>query len=505
MTANRALISVWDKTGVVEFAGRLVGAGFELVASGGSAAALEAAGIGVTAVEAVTGVAEMLDGRVKTLHPAIHAGILADPTDLQHLADLERHGISPVQLVVANLSPFEEVAGGGGSDAEVIDALDIGGPAMIRAAAKNHAHVAVVVDPSQYGAVAAAVESGRLDASQRRELAREAFYCTARYDAAILEWLSRDERFSQRLVVPLTKVVEPRYGENPHQPSALYRQEGGVGSWFAATQVQGRDLSFNNYLDAEAAWRMVAGFDAAAAVVVKHGNPTGLATGPDAVSAFGAAWEADPQAAFGGVVAVNRVLDRVLAKSIAGAGFVEVVVVPSVASDAVAELAGRPNLRVLAAPFPDPADPDFRRIDGGFLVQERDGRSGNEDPKVVSQAQPTEAQWAALDFALAVVAHVKSNGVVIVRDGATVGIGAGDQSRVGAARRAAAQAGDRARDAVAAGDAFFPFRDGLDVLANAGVTAIITPGGSRRDDEVVAAADEHGIALVFTTRRHFRH
>ncbi|MEX1281467.1 MAG: bifunctional phosphoribosylaminoimidazolecarboxamide formyltransferase/IMP cyclohydrolase [Acidimicrobiia bacterium] len=497
-----ALLSVSDKTGLVPFATRLAAAGVRLISSGGTAAALADAGLEVTEVGELTGAPEMLGGRVKTLHPTVHGGILADLGDERHLADLAARGIDPVELVVVNLYPFvETVANPDVTDAEAIEQIDIGGPTMVRAAAKNHAWVGVVTSPSRYEAVATAVEAGGLDDELRRDLAREAFFHTAAYDAAIVRWLEGED--AARRVLALERHDELRYGENPHQPAAIYREVGRAGWWASARQLQGKAMSFNNHLDAEAAWRLVHDFDEPAAAIIKHANPCGLAVADSIAHAFSAAWDCDPLSAFGGIVALNRPLDAGTAGRIAEAGFVEVVVAPEVAD--VGALAAKRNLRVLEAPAPDPDDPDLRRVDGGFVVQTRDRVETDGDWQVVSARQPTEAEWADLRFAWVVCAHTKSNAIVIAKDRAAVGVGAGDQSRVGASERAVARAGERAVGGVAASDAFFPFRDGIDALAEVGVTAVIEPGGSVRDEEVIAAADEAGIALVFTGRRHFRH
>ncbi|HEX7097737.1 MAG TPA: bifunctional phosphoribosylaminoimidazolecarboxamide formyltransferase/IMP cyclohydrolase [Acidimicrobiia bacterium] len=503
LAVERALVSVYDKDGLVPFVSRLVEAGVEIVSSGGTARALGDAGIGVTPVEEVTGAPEMLGGRVKTLHPAIHGGILANLGDEQHRQDLERHDIRPFQLVVVNLYPFEEtVARGDATQAEIIEKIDIGGPTMVRAAAKNHAWVGVVTDPSQYDEVATAVEQGGLDAELRRRLAAAAFFRTARYDAAITSWLNPGP-LPERMVIPLERVDTLRYGENPHQPGASYRQAGAAAWWADAPLLQGKEMSFNNHLDAEAAWRLACRFDDPAVVIVKHTNPCGVALASDAATAFGRAWECDPLSAFGGVVGVNRPLDAATAEAIT-ANFVEVVVAPEVDAAAVSVLEAKPNLRVLAAAPPGDDELDLRRIEGGFVAQVRD-TPGGEDWQVVSQREPTVAEMEDLRFAWTVAASTKSNAIVVARERAAIGVGAGDQSRVGAAQRAIARAGERAQGAVAASDAFFPFPDGLETLAEAGVTAVVEPGGARRDEEVIAAADRLGVALVFTGRRHFLH
>ncbi len=501
---RRALVSVWDKTGIVDLARRLTAAGVEIISSGGTAAALTRAGIPVTAVSEVTGVTEVLGGRVKTLHPMIHAALLADLGEPGHRADLERMGIEPIQLVVSNLYPFEQtVADPEVTEAEAIEQIDIGGPTMVRAAAKNHAWVGVVTGPEQYEEVAAAVEAGGLDDDLRRRLARIAFFRTASYDAAIVGWMERAEELPARMVLPLERRTVLRYGENPHQAGALYHQAGLPSWWARAAQLQGKDMSFNNYVDADAAWSLVHEFSDPACVVVKHTNPCGVAESPSLDEAFQRAWAGDPLSAFGSVVACNRPVDEATARAMEG--FIEVVVAPEFTAEARPVLAARKNLRLIAASPPSHAGHDLRRIDGGFVVQTWDRVETGRGWTVAGTRAPTDAELADLRFAWKVVAHTKSNAVVIATDGQAVGIGAGDQSRVGASERAVRQAGNRAQGAVAASDAFFPFRDGIDALAAAGVTAVVEPGGSRRDPEVIAAADEHGIALVFTGRRHFRH
>lgn len=500
---ERALISVHDKSGLVEFARRLEAGGVEIVSSGGTARSLQQAGVAVTPVEEVTGAAEMLGGRVKTLHPHIHGGILADLGDAGHRSDLRARGIQPFQLVAVNLYPFEETASRDDvATSEVVEQIDIGGPAMVRAAAKNHAWVGVVTDPDQYGDVAAAIEQGGLDDELRRKLAAHAFYRTAAYDAAIGAWMEPDE-LPERLVLPMERVEMLRYGENPHQSGASYRLAGAAPWWAEAEITQGKAMSFNNHLDAEAAWRLAGRFDEPAVAIVKHTNPCGVAVAASVAEAYRQAWEGDPLSAFGGVVGVNRVIDVATAESIT-ANFVEVVVTPGVAAAAAPILAARESLRVLVAGPPSEEGPEFRHLDGGFLAQPRD-RVTDPDWTVVSRRGPTDAEVANLRFAWTVAAAAKSNAVVVATRLSAVGIGAGDQSRVGAAERAIARGGDRCRGAVAASDGFFPFADGLRVLADAGVTAVVEPGGSRRDSEVAAAADQAGVALLFTGVRHFLH
>ncbi len=501
---RRALVSVWDKTGVVDLVRRLVAAGAEIVSSGGTAQALVAAGLPVTEVADVTGAPEMLGGRVKTLHPHIHGGILADRGVDRHRADLQERGIAPFDLVVVNLYPFETtVADPATTHAEAIEKIDIGGPAMVRAAAKNHAWVGVVTSPDQYGAVADAVDAGGLDEDLRRSLAAAAFFRTAAYDAAIVRWFEGDDTLPRRVVLPMMRHAELRYGENPHQAAAIYRESGAATWWAAAAQLQGKAMSFNNYADTEAAWRLVNDLTDPAAVVVKHTNACGAAACDSVSSAFRKAWDCDPLSGFGGVIALNRPLDAATAELIV-ANFAEVVVAPEVTTDAAVVMAGKPNVRVLAAPPPDGRDLDLRRVERGLLVQRRDVATPGEW-QVVAGPPLTAGLRAELEFAWVVAGHTKSNAVVVANERAAVGVGAGDQSRVGAAERALARAGERSRGAVAASDAFLPFRDGLDVLADAGIVALVEPGGSMRDHEVIGAAEERGMTLVFTGRRHFRH
>lgn len=490
----RALVSVYDKTGLNAFVERLVAAGYSIVSSGGTAAALQSAGIPVTKVSEVTGAAEMLGGRVKTLHPRIHGGILArgEADD----AELATHGVERFDLVVCNLYPFQETLSSETDPERIVEMIDIGGPAMIRAAAKNHRHVGVVVSPGQYEEVATAIESGGLSEDLRRRLAAEAFFHTATYDGAIVSWLGDD------LVLPLRRVETLRYGENPHQEAALYREEGVASWWSDSVQHQGVAMSFNNFMDTEAAWRLCCDLGENAAVIVKHTNACGVAVADSVAQAFEWAWAGDDQAAFGGVVALGGELDVATAEAL-DSRFVEIVVARSVSTDALSVLESKKRLRILTAPPPRPTA-DYRRVEGGFLTQEPDSFAVD-SWDVVSERTPTESEMEALRFAWKVCAHTKSNAIVIAKGLEAVGIGAGDQSRVGAALRAVAKAGDRAIGSVAASDAFFPFRDGLDVLADSGVTAVIEPGGSRNDPEVIAAANEHGIALVFAGARHFRH
>lgn len=502
---RRALISVSDKHGLLEFAHRLVDADVEIVSSGGTAALLTEAGLPVLKVSDVTGAPEILGGRVKTLHPRVHGGILADLAEDHHRRELAEQGIEPFQLVVSNLYPFEKtVARSDVSRSDVIEEIDIGGPTLVRAAAKNHAWVGIVTSPSQYDEVAEAVAGGGLDDDLRLRLAREAFFRTASYDAAIVRWFESVETgLPDRHVLPLEKVAPLRYGENPHQAGAAYRTVGAPAWWESANQMQGKAMSFNNYVDSDAAWRHVQEFEDPACVIVKHTNACGVATAESLSEAFRLAWDADPVSAFGSVIAINRHLDGPTAEAMAEAGFIEVVVAPGV-DDATA-LQDKGSLRIIVAESPTRDGFDLRIVDGGFVAQQWDEADLDTGWKVVSQREPSATEMADLRFAWKVAANTKSNAIVIARSGQAVGIGAGDQSRVGASQRAVAQAGDRARGGVAASDAFFPFADGIEALAAAGVTAVVEPGGSKGDEEVIAAADAADMALVFTGRRHFKH
>ena len=501
-----AVLSVWDKRGIIELAKRLTAAGVELISSGGTAATIEESGVEVTRVADMSGSPEILGGRVKTLHPSIHGGILADRGSTDHMAELEQQGIEPIDLVIVNLYPFSEAVDAPGATIEdAIENIDIGGPAMIRAAAKNHEWVGVVTSPDSYDVVAAAVERGGLDRELRASLATEAFAHTASYDAAIARWMQGADPRPPHLILALERARELRYGENPAQDAALYRIAGGDPWWERATQHQGKEMSFNNYADTEAAWRLVNDLPDPAVAIVKHSNPCGVAIRDLIHDAFRAAWECDEVSAFGGIVALNRPLDALTAEMIAGY-FVEVVIAPSFESTALDVLSAKPSLRVIDAPPPSGAGIDLRGLEGGILVQDRDHIAADSSRwVVVSQRAPSPDEVSTLEFAWIVAAHAKSNAVVVAANRTAVGVGAGDQSRIGAAERAVSRAGDRAADSNAASDAFFPFRDGLDVLANAGVTAVVEPGGSRNDTEVIGAADEHGMALLFTGERHFRH
>lgn len=495
-----ALLSVFDKTGIVELAQVLADAGWDIISSGGTAKAIQESGVAVTDVADLTGFPALLGHRVVTLHPMVHGGILADLDDPAHISDLEQYNIAPIALVVVNLYPF--------ADNPSIELIDIGGPTLVRAAAKNHGHVAVVVRPSDYGRVIDDIKTtNAIGASTRRELAAVAFTEIAHYDIAIAQWMAHDKALPEHLFVASARVQELRYGENPHQSGARYRFDGQRSWWDSAVQHGGKELSYLNVYDTEAAWRLVNQFSEVGCVIVKHANPCGVA-----ISAHGSIAEAyslanacDPVSAFGGIVAVNRTVTKAMAESLAQV-FTEVVVAPSFDADALEVLLTKKNLRVISATAPAPRLLDIRSIDGGFLVQNADTVNLDRSTwKVVTDTQPTTAQWLDLEFAWQVCAVVSSNAIVFAKNRQAFGIGAGQQNRLDSARIAAERSAGRAVDGVCASDAFFPFRDGLDATAAAGITAVIQPGGSVRDDEVIAAANEHGIAMVFTSERHFKH
>ena len=502
-----ALLSVFDKSGIVEFASSLHELGWSLVSSGGTARAIGDAGVPVTDVAELTGLPAILGHRVVTLHPKIHGGILADPTDSEHVADMEHHGIDPIDLVVVNLYPF--------SSDPSIELIDIGGPAMVRAAAKNHAHVGVLVDPADYDAVLGELRShGSLGDDTRRRLARTAFAHTASYDAAIVTWFDETTLADAADAVSglppsihlALELAQPlRYGENPHQQGARYRQAGATSWWDSMTQHGGKELSYLNVFDTEAAWRLVHRFDDPACVVVKHANPCGVAVAGDITEAYIRANACDPVSAFGGIVAANRTVTAEMATAL-GDVFTEVVIAPDFEPEALEIFSAKKNLRVMSANAASPLPFDVRPVDGGLLVQQPDPVAGRSDAwRVVTSTQPTDAQWADLEFAWQVCAAVSSNAIVYAKDLQAFGIGAGQQNRLDSARIAAERSAGRASGGACASDAFFPFRDGLDAAAAAGIATVIQPGGSVRDDEVIAAADEHGIAMVFTGQRHFRH
>jgi len=519
---RRALISVSDKAGIVPFARSLAQRGIALISTGGTAKTLADAGLKVAEVAEVTQFPEMLDGRVKTLHPAVHGGLLARRDRDDHLAALAEHGIGAIDLLVCNLYPFSAtVASGAGRD-DCVENIDIGGVALIRAAAKNHEFVAVVTDPEQYDEVLAelAEQEGAVGEATRRALAAKAFALTASYDAAIAGWMAKEEGvlFPARIAFAGRLAEIARYGENPHQAGAFYRGDERRPGIATAKLLQGKEMSYNNYADTDAAFELAAEFAEPTVVIVKHANPCGVAKGASLAAAWERALACDPVSAYGGIVAVNQRLDAVTAEAI-GKIFVEVIIAPEIDDAAAALLARKGNLRLLiTGGMPDPAAPGltFRSLAGGFLAQERDPRVATPTGlKVVTRRPPTEAEIADLIFADTVAKHVKSNAIVFAKDGATVGIGAGQPSRVDSSKIAVAKAGDMQRaagltqspvkGAVMASDAFFPFADGLEVGIEAGITAVIHPGGSRRDDEVIATADKAGIAMVLTGLRHFRH
>jgi phosphoribosylaminoimidazolecarboxamide formyltransferase / IMP cyclohydrolase len=518
---RRALISVSDKTGVVDFARGLAGLGVEIVSTGGTAASLREVGIEVRDVSDLTGSPEILDGRVKTLHPRLHAGLLAVRDDPEHMRVLEEEGIEPIDLVCVNLYPFERtVARQGTSEEDAIENIDIGGPTMIRAAAKNHRFVVVVVQPESYDAVMAELEQtgGGVSRSTRHWLANEAFAFTARYDAAISRWFGADyEEFPEHWVMAHEKFLDLSYGENPHQKAALYVEVGARSHVLSrVAKLHGRALSFNNVLDLDAARGLVDEFDRAACVIVKHNNPCGVAVDDALGRAYEKALACDPMSAFGGVIALNRNVDRQLAERL-HENFIEVLIAPSYDDDALAVLRQKEAIRILEATEQRrnaARERDLKRVRGGLLVQDPDSiDSDRESMDLVTKTSPEGTQWDDLWFAWKVCKHVRSNAIVIAKDGATVGVGAGQMSRVDSVRIAIEKArearGDEAEGVLAgsvvASDAFYPFPDGPQLAIDAGATAFVQPGGSVRDSEVIAACDEAGAAMVFTGRRHFRH
>jgi len=530
MPIARALLSVSDKHGLADFARALARRGVELLSTGGTAQQLRNAGLAVREVADYTGFPEIMDGRVKTLHPRVHGGLLGRRGTDE--AVMRAHGIDAIDLLVVNLYPFAAaIARPDCTYAEAIENIDVGGPAMLRAAAKNHADVTVVVDPADYATVLAELEaSGDTSIDTRSRLAAKAYAHTAEYDGCVASYLQRAqqpslERFPERLPLVLTRVQELRYGENPHQRAAFYRTSGTAaapgtagasgargGSLATARMLQGKELSFNNIADADTAIECVRQFAAPACVIVKHANPCGVAVRSSLTEAYQLAHRTDPTSAFGGIIAFNRALDAATARCILAQQFAEVIAAPAFAAEALKALAAKPDIRVLelgdlAAALSD--EYELRSVAGGVLVQDRDtGTVGAEDLRQVSRRAPDEREYADLHFAWQVAKYVKSNAIVCVRDVATVGVGAGQMSRVYSTRIAALKAADEKlelRGAVLASDAFFPFRDGIDVAAGYGISAIIQPGGSKRDAEVIAAADEHGMAMVYTGMRHFRH
>ena len=504
------MLAVSDKRGIVELARTLRSMEVELVSSGGTARALRDAGIEVTEVADVTGSPEMLGGRVKTLHPAIHAGLLADRRRPEHLTEIAAHGIEPFDLVVVNLYPFRETVAAGATIDETIEQIDIGGPAMVRASAKNFESVTVVVDPSRYDAIVAELQlEDGITRATRAALAAEAFAHTAAYDAAVAGWFAAVQADADVLPafvgLALEKVSDLRYGENPHQRGALFADVGGAGKLGGTEILQGKEMSFNNWLDAWAAYDLALALPEGACVIVKHNNPCGAAALDDVAGSYRGAFASDEVSAFGGVVAFHGECDAQAVEAMRDV-FTEVVVAPGFTAEALERFAERPNLRLVRAPSIPPTGVDVRTLPGGALIQDVDTvHATRHDWKVASSREPTETEWRDLELAWTIAWRVKSNAIVFVKDRATVGIGAGQMSRVDSSWIAARKAGERARGAVCASDAFFPFPDALEVAADAGCTAVVHPGGSKGDDDVLAAAESRGMAVVLTGVRHFRH
>jgi phosphoribosylaminoimidazolecarboxamide formyltransferase/IMP cyclohydrolase len=517
---RRAILSVYDKEGIVDLARVLVERGVEILSTGGTARLLLEEKVPIRRIAELTGVPEMLDGRVKTLHPLVHAGILAVRDNPRHVEDLERTEAPLIDLVVVNLYPFEQTAQMEDIGlAEIVEMIDIGGPTMVRAAAKNFRDVGVVVDPRDYELVAEDLQGrGGLTDETRMRLAQRAFHHTACYDTAIYSYLSQlkaggarpstEPLFPQKMVLGLEKVRDLRYGENPHQRAAFYAEpHGNEASLAAAVQISGRELSYNNLLDLDAAIAIASSIEGCGCAVIKHNNPCGAAVGENAAEAFERARQGDPVSAFGGIVAFNDTVDLDAAERMAEM-FLEAVIAPEYSADALERLQRKKKLRVLqwaGRPGTARGGLDLRRVAGGFLVQEWDPEAGTDEMRVVSRRPPTAEEWEALRFAWRVCRHVRSNAIVFAQPGMVVGVGAGQMSRVDSVRLAAGKAGERAQGAAMASDAFFPFRDGIDEAVQAGVRAVVQPGGSIRDEEVIAAADEQDVAMVLTGRRHFRH
>ena len=508
---KRALVSVSDKTGLIDLARALNEAGIQILSTGGSAKTIEEAGLSVTRVSEVTEFPEIMGGRVKTLHPRIHGGLLGRrDIDGEVMAE---HGIPEIDLVVVNLYPFQETLAKGASYAESVEQIDIGGPAMVRASAKNHAWVSIVTSPADYDNIIQQIQAGGIDYATRQRLAAKAYAHTAQYDGAIAQWMAQETAenapFPASMTLNLSGGEVLRYGENSHQQAVFYR-DGSLGSHVAsAKQLQGKALSFNNIADTDAALECVREFETPACVIVKHANPCGVSVGTNLLEAYDRAFKTDPTSAFGGIIAFNRPLDADTAQAIIERQFVEVIIAPGVSDEALAICASKQNVRVLSTG--DLAETgsgyDYKRVNGGLLVQDRDMQS-TADWRVVSQVKPTAEQERDLKFAWTVAKFVKSNAIVYAKNEMTIGVGAGQMSRVYSAKIAGIKASDEGLTvpgSVMASDAFFPFRDGIDAAAEAGIAAVVQPGGSMRDEEVIAAADEHGLAMIFTGMRHFRH
>ena len=508
---KRALVSVSDKTGLIDLARALNEAGIQILSTGGSAKTIEEAGLSVTRVSEVTEFPEIMGGRVKTLHPRIHGGLLGRRNiDGEVMAE---HGIPEIDLVVVNLYPFQETLAKGASYAESVEQIDIGGPAMVRASAKNHAWVSIVTSPTDYDNIIQQIQAGGIDYATRQRLAAKAYAHTAQYDGAIALWMaqetSEEAAFPASMTLNLSGGDVLRYGENSHQKAVFYR-DGSLGSHVAsAKQLQGKELSFNNIADTDAALECVREFETPACVIVKHANPCGVSVGASLLEAYDRAFKTDPTSAFGGIIAFNRALDADTARAIIERQFVEVIIAPGVSDEASAICASKQNVRVLSTGDLAHAGSgyDYKRVNGGLLVQDRDMQS-TADWRVVSQVKPTAEQERDLKFAWTVAKFVKSNAIVYAKNEMTIGVGAGQMSRVYSAKIAGIKASDEGLTvpgSVMASDAFFPFRDGIDAAAEAGIAAVVQPGGSMRDEEVIAAADEHGLAMIFTGMRHFRH
>jgi phosphoribosylaminoimidazolecarboxamide formyltransferase/IMP cyclohydrolase len=527
IAVRRALISVYDKAGLDELARGLNAAGVEIVSTGSTAAKITELGVPVTPVDSVTGFPEILGGRVKTLHPHVHAGLLADQGNPEHVATVEELGIDTFQLVVVNLYPFQETVASGASVPEIVEQIDIGGPAMVRASAKNHGSVAVVVDPAAYGEVLAAVTSGGFDNAARQRLAGKAYAHTAAYDAAVANWFSQQTVMADQeltgtegetateascwapyIGVALERAEVLRYGENPHQRAALYVQQGAEAGIAQAEQLHGKAMSFNNYVDGDAAYRAAYDFDEPCVAIIKHANPCGIAIGADIAEAHAKAHACDPVSAFGGVIAANRPVTVQMAKQVADV-FTEVIIAPGFEQEALDLLTGKANLRLLVAPGARPRAAEARPISGGVLMQDVDAIDApGDDPAIWTLACGSalpDADFAQLSFGWRAVRAVKSNAILLAKDSATVGVGMGQVNRVDSAKLAVARAGDRAAGSFAASDAFFPFADGLEVLLDAGVRAVVQPGGSIRDNAVIEAAQAAGVTMYLTGTRHFAH
>lgn len=522
-TRRRALVSVSDKTGIEEFVAGLVELGFEILSTGGTSRKLQAADIPVVDVAEYTGFPEMMDGRVKTLHPKVHGAILGRPDLESDAAAMNEHGILPFEVVVCNLYPFEEtVARPDVTIEEAIEQIDIGGPSMIRSAAKNHAYISVVTSPTQYNDVLEALRGEQVDATFRRRLAQAAFAMTARYDRAINAYLEQSlaanetqEETPEQLSVELRKKLSLRYGENPHQHAAFYVEESAAPATLAnAEQLHGKELSYNNLLDLDAAMSIARGFAEPSAVVIKHNNPCGCGIAGTQAEAFDRAYAGDPVSAFGSILGFNREVDAATAERLCEPNrFIEAIIAPGYSAEALELLTTKPkwkkNVRLMACPQMNEGEThprDLRRVSGGYLMQDRDEAPDEAGQwKCVTARQPSDAELRDLKFGWTVCRYVKSNAILFAKDGAVVGVGAGQMSRLDSVHIASYKAGDRSRGSVVASDAFFPFRDGVDEAAKAGITAVIQPGGSRNDEEVIAACNEHDIAMLFTARRHFRH